>query len=93
MHISVVTEKLHSDMSVYLIMTDQCSTCKAAADTWQHVCDQLGLKLHMLIIGRDPEAQEIVNRLDIVVFPALVVDETVKAVGVLDEEKAKRLLA
>ncbi len=55
---------------------------------WRAVCEEHGCDFEVLDIEEDAEASQLVDVLELMAFPALLVDGNVRAVGAFDEQQA-----
>lgn len=79
-------------VKVQLILTDNCRDCLQAKAMWLGVCEEYGCDFEVLDIEQDAEASQLVDILELVAFPALLIDGHVRAVGKLNERQAHALL-
>jgi hypothetical protein len=79
-------------MQVQLLLADHCDSCYQAECMWRSFCAEQHWDLQVLDVQRDVEAQQLVEQLQLVVFPALLVNGQVKAVGLLDKAMARSIL-
>ncbi len=78
-------------MELRLLLADNCPTCLATERVWQQVCQERGQSLEVLFT--DSEAgHEVVQRLGLQMFPALLADGRVCAVGAPSEDVARDAL-
>jgi hypothetical protein len=79
-------------MQVQLLLADHCDSCYQAEYMWRSLCEEQHWELQVLDIQQDAEAQQLVEQLQLVAFPALLVNGQVKAVGLLDKAMARSIL-
>lgn len=78
-------------MEIVLLVSDDCTPCRAAEQLWSSLCAEMGLTLR--IVGTEhTEGSEIAHRLEVNSVPVLVVDGRVVSVGVPQQSAARALL-
>ena len=68
-------------MKVQLLVSKWCPTCPQAERIWAEASQKLPMDLQILDVA-ERDGREVVSRLRIKTVPAVVVDGTLKAVGV-----------
>ncbi|GMR08265.1 MAG: hypothetical protein BMS9Abin26_1270 [Gammaproteobacteria bacterium] len=58
---------------------------------WRAVSEEHGCDFEVLDIEEDSEASRLVDVLELMAFPALLVDGTVRAVGAFDQQQANAI--
>ncbi len=79
-------------MQLRLLLTDDCPTCLETKRVWQRVCQERGQSLEVLFTDSDI-GHELVEHLGLQMFPALLADGRVCAVGAPSVDIARDALA
>jgi len=79
-------------MRVELLVSDWCPTCPAAESVWRQVAAEKDIDYAVLDLAQ-PEGKRLARDLHVRTIPALVIDGTLKAVGVVPLGEARRLVA
>ena len=79
-------------MKLQLLLADHCPTCLETERVWKRVCEQNQQPLEVLFTDT-AAGQQVVERLDLQMFPALLADGRVCAVGAPSEGTARDALA
>lgn len=79
-------------MDIQLVLTKLSPQCQQTEAIWQSVCDTLGLVLQVYDID-STDGQGLIDKLNIMTFPALIVDNKVIAVGRPDKDVAMNILS
>lgn len=78
-------------MKLQLLIAGQLPSCLETRDVWQSVCEQKGLELELIEV-EDEQGQELIDRLGIKSFPALLADGKIRAVGRPDPQRAASII-
>lgn len=68
-------------MKVQLLVSKWCQTCPQAETIWKEAAEKQPMDLKILDVA-DKAGWEVINRLRIKTVPAVVIDGTLKTVGV-----------
>lgn len=79
-------------MLVQLLVSEWCHTCPAAEKVWRDVADERAFDFAVVDVMQ-PEGREIVARLRVRSVPSIVIDGTLRAVGVQTPDEARALVA
>lgn len=79
-------------MRLQLLLADRCPTCLATEAVWQRVSAEYGQTLQVLYSDRGDGAR-LARELDLQMFPALLADGRVCAVGAPSEGTARDALS
>lgn len=78
-------------MKLQLLLADHCPTCAATEQVWQRVCAGLDLPLEVLFTT-EGTGKELAEGLNLQMFPALLADGRVCALGAPSEGTARDAL-
>ena len=78
-------------MKLQLILTDNCTTCTRTITTWRELSESYGAEFEVLEHSTE-KGTELAKQHDLKVFPVLLVDNKVIAVGSPDKERAKAII-
>ncbi|MCK5091533.1 MAG: thioredoxin family protein [Gammaproteobacteria bacterium] len=78
-------------MKLQLILTDNCTTCARTISTWRELSEQYGLEFEVVEHGTK-KGLKLAEEHDLKVFPVLLVDNKVIAVGSPDKERAMAII-
>jgi hypothetical protein len=79
-------------MHMQLILADNCDSCHRLESMWRSLCVEYHWNYEALHIQHNKKAQELAEQLQLVTFPALLVDGVVKAVGSHNKQEALAIL-
>jgi glutaredoxin len=79
-------------MKVQLLVSEWCKPCDRAEEIWREVADMRDLEFEVLDLAQ-PEGRELARRLGIRTIPSVVIDGTLKAIGVQTKSAALELVA
>lgn len=79
-------------LKVELLVSEWCPTCPQAERVWRRVATEREIELAVVDLAQ-PEGRELAQRLRIRTIPAVVIDGTLKAVGVQEPEEARAMVA
>ena len=79
-------------MKVQLLVSEWCKPCDQAEVIWNEVADERDIEFEVLDLGQ-PEGRELARRLSIRTIPSVVIDGTLKAVGVQTRSEALEFVA
>lgn len=78
-------------MKLQLILTDNCTTCARTITTWRELSELHGLEFEVLEHGAE-KGSKLAEQHNLKVFPALLVDNKVIAVGSPDKKRAMAII-
>lgn len=78
-------------MKIKLIVSGVCPFCQEAEKVWRAVAADHGLEFSVADISQ-PEGMALAQRLQLQIVPAILIDGTLRAVGVQSPEEALTLL-
>jgi len=78
-------------MKAILILAGPYSSCSATEIIWKEVCKDKDISLTTFDSTQD-EGQKLSSKLNIKSFPALIIDNTVIAVGHPDSQSAEKII-
>lgn len=78
---------MSSELKVQLLVSEWCEPCGRAEEIWQTVARERDIKFEVLDMAQ-PEGREVARRLGIRTIPSVVIDDELKAVGVITRTRA-----
>jgi len=78
-------------MKLQLILTDNCTTCTHTITVWRELSELHGLEFEVLEHGTE-KGSRLAEEHNLNVFPVLLIDNKVIAVGSPDKEKANAII-
>ena len=81
----------HATMKVQLIISDHCHSCTRAIRLWEGLCQEMGLDFQCLDTAHS-EGRRLADRHRLKTFPALLIDDQVKLVGLPSTQTARQLI-
>lgn len=78
-------------MKIELLIAQGCPFCREAEQVWRQAAAEQKAELSLLDVGH-PHGQAITHRLTLKTVPAVLIDGTLKGVGVQTLDEARRLL-
>lgn len=78
-------------MKVQLVLAGPYSSCRETEKIWRSACSQQGLELEVLDLEHS-EGESLSRNLNLTSYPALIVNNIIKAVGNPDQETANNLI-
>ena len=79
-------------MKVELLVSEWCPTCPQAEQVWRRVAEERAIEFAVLDMAQ-PEGRELASRLRLKTIPAVVIDGTLKGIGVQSLLEAHNLVA
>ncbi|HYA37895.1 MAG TPA: thioredoxin family protein [Candidatus Methylomirabilis sp.] len=79
-------------MKVQLLVSESCVPCDQAAKVWRQVAAERGLDFSVVSLDQ-PEGRTLAARLQLKTIPALLVDNSLVAIGVQSLDEARALVA
>ena len=79
-------------MKVQLLVSEWCAPCDTAEEIWRAVAEEREIRFEVLDMGQ-PEGREVARRLGIRTIPSVVIDDQLKALGVVSRSAALELVA
>lgn len=84
-------KSLHNHMKLQLILKDNCTTCTHTITVWREISELYGSEFEVLELSSNKGA-ELVMAHDLKVFPVLLIDSKVAAVGSPDKAWALAII-
>lgn len=78
-------------MKLELLVTTPCLICQQAQDVWERIAAKHGLPLDVIDIS-STQGEAIMARLALKTVPAIVVNGSLKGVGVQSNKEANRII-
>ncbi|HEX9627386.1 MAG TPA: thioredoxin family protein [Acidiferrobacterales bacterium] len=78
-------------MQVTLMVSDWCASCDQAEKVWREVAAERGIDLAVVGLAQ-PEGRALAARLKLKTIPAVLVDGSLKAIGVQTRQQALEIL-
>jgi len=79
-------------MELEFIMPDACVECAQTQRIWQSLCQEHRFGL-LVFLTNQPEAKTLIDALNLTVFPALIADRQVLAIGHPTYPQARRIIS
>lgn len=79
-------------MKVQLLVSEWCEPCDKAEEIWRRVAEEREIQFEVLDMAQ-PEGREVARRLGIRTIPSVVIDDRLKALGVVSHSAALDLVA
>lgn len=79
-------------IKVQLLVSEWCEPCGRAEEIWQAVARERDIRFEVLDMAQ-PEGREVARRLGIRTIPSVVIDDELKAVGVVSRRRALEFVA